>query len=194
MLADFLRRSSAAARAALRGDAGAGAGADGASVAAPLTVVLGNEAADADSVVSAVALAFLLRDNVVPLVSCRRDEFRLRSETVWLLDTAAAVSADDLLFLDDVPLPECGTDNIRLTLVDHNQLCGALEPLDAAVTSIVDHHKDVGAHKVWLVWVEKRSKGVCGGGGRCRFSFHHSPDAVSCLRTARRRRGALHFF
>jgi hypothetical protein len=71
----------------------------------PLTLVLGNEAADMDSIACACAYAALLRAEgdagAVALVSVPRADLRLRTDAAWLLerqgvDTAALVFSDEL--------------------------------------------------------------------------------------------------
>ena len=70
----------------------------------PLTLVLGNEAADMDSIACAVAFAALLRargdDGACAVVGVPREDLRLRAEVAWLLereqvDVAAMVFSDD---------------------------------------------------------------------------------------------------
>lgn len=74
---------------------------------APLTLVLGNEAADMDSIASAVAFAALLRaggdDGAVAVVGVPREDLRLRAEVAWLLERER-VDVDAMLFSDDVQL------------------------------------------------------------------------------------------
>jgi exopolyphosphatase len=139
-----------------------------------LHFVLGNEACDADSVVSALTHAYRLHAErpsyvpahalVAPVVSCTRAEWPLRREAAHLLADAllagpgggggaeAAFTAlgDVLLFLDDAAPAAAGAKvPVSASLTDHNRLDGggaALGLRDGDVVEIVDHHEDMGAH------------------------------------------------
>ena len=73
----------------------------------PLTLVLGNEAADMDSIACAVAFAALLRaggdEGAVAVVGVPRADLRLRAEVAWLLERER-VDVDAVLFSDDAEL------------------------------------------------------------------------------------------
>ena len=73
----------------------------------PLTLVLGNEAADMDSIACAVAFAALLRaggdEGAVAVVGVPRADLRLRAEVAWLLERER-VDVDAMLFSDDAQL------------------------------------------------------------------------------------------
>lgn len=141
----------------------------------PLTVVLGNEAADADSMVSALTLAYFLsaedpEAQYVPVLSLPRAEMKLRPETLLLLRLAGAAEPVDaerprhLTFLDEADLPALAQrcPELKVVLVDHNRLCGSLQPaLDARVAAIVDHHEDKGHYP----WVEGARREVAFEGG-----------------------------
>lgn len=114
--------------------------------------VMGNESADLDSIVSAIAYAHLLNfENhslshqlYLPLLNLHRKEFFLRKDILYLFQLLN-ISLEDLLFLDDVPLnPLLSADKLRMTLVDHNILNPRQEFLSAAIERIIDHHKDKG--------------------------------------------------
>ncbi|KAK2767351.1 exopolyphosphatase [Colletotrichum kahawae] len=114
----------------------------------PLTLVVGNESADLDSLCSAVIYAYLRTTNPphtlhIPISNLPRDDLKLRPEM-----TAALAHADlkpaDLLTLDDIP-PSLPADDTRWVLVDHNALTGALSKRFASrVVGCVDHHADEG--------------------------------------------------
>ncbi|EQB54324.1 exopolyphosphatase [Colletotrichum gloeosporioides Cg-14] len=114
----------------------------------PLTLVVGNESADLDSLCSAVIYAYLRTTNPphtlhIPISNLPRDDLKLRPEM-----TAAFAHADlkpaDLLTLDDIP-PSLPADDTRWVLVDHNALTGALSKRFASrVVGCVDHHADEG--------------------------------------------------
>ena len=127
-----------------------------------VTVVIGNESADADSIVSVIMHAYYLQSlntntnpSVVPVASCLRSDFKLRREAQWLL--ARCVTFDnegngDMLFLDEFSgaieklREKAAARCLKLTLVDHNAAWGPAASLGNAVHEIVDHHADAGAH------------------------------------------------
>jgi exopolyphosphatase len=131
------------------------------------------QACDADSVVSALTHAFYLNltrnaaslrgtaHGIVPIVSCSRADYVLRREADWLLSEISSNIAsgtdeyrEHLTFVDDVTaqlgqlrtMAEDG--RLSITLTDHNKMDGMLvgQGLDDAVSEIVDHHADSGAH------------------------------------------------
>jgi len=148
-------------------------GGDGMSI----RVIMGNEAGDADSIVSALGLAYVLsreeevassakvlegdkemKTMVVPVVSVPRADISLRRDVILLLDLAG-VDVDDLLYLDDdivtrhlLPPPAAvassKTPPVTLTLVDHNRIRSSLSHLSSSVTYILDHHEDEGDHNI----------------------------------------------
>jgi len=110
-------------------------------------VVFGNEAGDADSIISALSLAFV--DSVcykapkTPIVSIPRADLCLRRETVLLLELAN-VEVDKLHFMDDPIVLDSVKD---ITLVDHNRLTIEKDSMeDVQVVEILDHHYDEGCH------------------------------------------------
>ncbi|MBI9103508.1 MAG: DHH family phosphoesterase [Spirochaetales bacterium] len=113
----------------------------------PVTVVMGNEAADLDSMVSAVTCAWYLylsdaSSNPFPLINIPRADFKLRTEAVFLFNEAG-VNLDLLMFAEDIDLlrlKESG--NLKLVLVDHNKIGSDQENLIDTVTGIIDHHAD----------------------------------------------------
>jgi exopolyphosphatase len=123
-----------------------------------LHVVLGNESADMDSVVSAMVIAAHRTemdrahaapgasvDIVVPVVNVAREELPLRTDIAFLFQSVLGVDLSALLCVDEVPLQALAeSGRLRLTLVDHNQLALGLEALEASVVDIVDHHVDSG--------------------------------------------------
>ena len=128
-----------------------GARASLASSTVPLHLVLGNESADADSLVSALAHAlFLSRQQqqsrlVVPILSCPRADYPLRREASVIISRWLGGNASSLFFLDDAPSFAPTAEGAALTLVDHNRR-KAKELAGWPVASIVDHHFDEGYH------------------------------------------------
>lgn len=113
----------------------------------PATIVVGNEAADLDSMASAVLYAYYLtlKDesvNSIPLINIPRADFKLRTEAVFLFGDAG-INVDDLLFAEDINLAELNSKNLlSLVLVDHNTLSSAHGDLQKTITGILDHHAD----------------------------------------------------
>ena len=119
-----------------------------------LTLVLGNEAADLDSVACAVSLAYALHlandDETrayAPVVCVPREDFSLRADARWLLDHVG-VDVDALTFDGEIPFGRFSRtifdDALRLVLVDHNAVASssAYAVFDHAVDAVVDHHDD----------------------------------------------------
>jgi exopolyphosphatase len=126
---------------------------------------MGNEAGDADSIISSLALAYTKNleynssSNVdayknIPLVSIPRSDMALRRETVLLLQMAG-ISTEQLLYLDDASVQSflkedtstASSTDMALTLVDHNKIRNSLSHLSDRVVEIVDHHADEEAHR-----------------------------------------------
>ena len=109
------------------------------------TIVIGNEAADLDSMASSVTYAYYLSlsgENAVPVMNIPRNDFALRTEAVYLFG-AASINPDKLLFLEDVNLKDLfDKDNLNLVLVDHNVPGSGLAPYESSVKEILDHHAD----------------------------------------------------
>ncbi|KAM9489332.1 exopolyphosphatase PRUNE1 [Clarias gariepinus] len=109
-----------------------------------LHVVLGNEACDMDSMVSALIFAYFLSKTsnsvkaAVPVLNIPRAEFPLRSDSIFLL-RESGLSQDQLLFRDEVDLHRL--QNLAITLVDHNVLPEADRTLENAVVEVIDHHR-----------------------------------------------------
>ena len=121
-----------------------------------LTLVLGNEAADLDSVACAVSLAYslhLANDDetraYAPVVCVPREDFPLRADARWLLDHVG-IDVDALTFDGEISFEtyarttERDDDALRLVLVDHNAVASssAYAAFADAVDAVVDHHDD----------------------------------------------------
>jgi len=112
-------------------------------------VVIGNEAADLDSMVSSIVYAYLrnLQEPelfVLPLMPILREDFILRTEAVYVFNEAN-IDLDDVVFFDEAD-PGKLMDESGLVLVDHNKLAGDLEKFDPKVVAILDHHNDEGLY------------------------------------------------
>jgi len=115
-----------------------------------LRLVTGNEASDADSIVSALTCAYLSdkgKGITIPLVMCDRDDVALRRETVLLLEKCG-VDVSKLFFGNDPAVKELIEKGLvrEVILVDHNKATGPIAQLDKQIVTILDHHKDFGAH------------------------------------------------
>ena len=113
-------------------------------------LVIGNDAADADSIVSAICLAFI--EGKTPIVPITKDTFVYeRPEVELLLELAGIVNASTkLLYIEDLidilQNSDSTEDDVRrrLTLVDHNTINDSLHKFRHMidVVEIVDHHMD----------------------------------------------------
>ncbi|XP_062367270.1 exopolyphosphatase PRUNE1 isoform X2 [Cinclus cinclus] len=109
-------------------------------------VVMGNEACDLDSTVSALALAYFLAQSspapkaaFVPVLNIPRADFALRTETTFLLRDRG-IPAASLVFRDEIDLRGLHHAGLlSLTLVDHHVLPGADAALEEAVVEVLDH-------------------------------------------------------
>ena len=119
-----------------------------------VTVAIGNEAGDLDSIVSPIACAYLIdkfglpdgtrAHAVIPVISFPRSQFRLRRDAETLFHKVFGEKAPlaDLCFLDDAIHPA------NLVLTDHNALTITEESYaNAPVLAILDHHTDSGDHR-----------------------------------------------
>jgi len=114
-------------------------------------IIMGNEAGDADSIISALTLPYvkdvILKDKNeytnLPVVSIVRDDLPLRRDATLLLEMAG-IKKDNLLFLDDVTQQSIDKERTVMTLVDHNKV--RPEFVDAKVVEICDHHQDERQH------------------------------------------------
>ncbi|XP_006755793.1 PREDICTED: protein prune homolog [Myotis davidii] len=111
----------------------------------PLHVVLGNEACDLDSMVSALALAFYLaktsetEDVFVPVLNIKRSELPLRGDNVFLLQEIH-IPESLLIFRDEIDLHTLHqAGQLTLILVDHHVLPRSDAALEEAVAEVLDH-------------------------------------------------------
>jgi exopolyphosphatase len=111
-------------------------------------IVIGNEAADLDSMVSSICHAYYLACKnraidhyVAPIMPVPREDFKLRPEAVYVF-AKANIMLNDVLFFDEVDFPELMKGDTKLVLVDHNKLAVSLETYGDKVVGIIDHHKD----------------------------------------------------
>ena len=111
-------------------------------------LIFGNEAADLDSVVSAIGLAWVMGNSkkpcsVLPLIPIKRDDFRLKTESRWAL-SQTGIDLKNLFFLDDILPLETLMSRVRgFALVDHNRLANGFSKYEEKVRLILDHHEDL---------------------------------------------------
>ena len=136
-------------------------------------IYVGNPAGDADSIISAIGLAYVdesienpsWRDDGennnkklirLPVISIKKHELKTqRPETIWLLELAG-IPTSQLVVVEDMNHPSilCCIDHPQLpekadvTLVDHNHLQHHHQQQQSNwnVIEIVDHHMDLGHH------------------------------------------------
>lgn len=118
--------------------------------------IVGNEAADADSLVSAYAMAKLLDGGevqAVALAQIPREEFRLRGDSLALFAQAGSDIASDgapvgLHFWDEVPWSEVAAlERHSLVLTDHNKMTPKVaEFFPGRVEWVIDHHANSNTH------------------------------------------------
>ncbi|GBG30010.1 Ankyrin repeat and KH domain-containing protein 1 [Hondaea fermentalgiana] len=129
-----------------------------------ILAVAGNDACDADSLVSAIGFAWWwsvskstadLGCHPVALANVPRNELKLRKDAE-LLFKKAGMSPEGLVFVDEAAQvlqtvsAETRASHVALGLTDHNALTarlGAIFGSDVNVMGIMDHHQDSGAHK-----------------------------------------------
>lgn len=137
------------------------------SSAVDVNVVMGNEAGDADSIISALALAYVMDrwksatsgedvtiapTVMLPLVSIPRADMALRRDVCLLLGDLCGIDVNALHYLDDIDVQNLLTAkddsavDVKLTLTDHNVARNQLSHLASKVALILDHHDDQHQH------------------------------------------------
>ena len=127
---------------------------------------LGNEAADADSIVSSICYAYLKQDQLsstsdfdnllhISVTPIERNELVLRQDVNILLQKVG-LSFDDLTCINEVPFSNLlSNDKLKLTLLDHNSLSSRTSqyitskvgrPISYEINGILDHHVDLENH------------------------------------------------
>lgn len=128
-----------------------------------VALILGTEAADADSIISALCLAYLKdaaqgradSDSAtppsiyIPLAVVDRSKLHLRRD-VQLLLQRAGLDLEDLICISDIDLQHFKENHdLKLILVDQNTVPSCAISCAELVEEIVDHHLDAGN----LVWI-----------------------------------------
>jgi len=111
------------------------------------TVVIGNEAADLDSMASSLAYGYHLASQnknedrqIIPVMPIPRADFKLRTEAVYVFNRAG-INLKEVIFFDEVNLQAIMATDGQLVLMDHNKLALGLD-FESQVTAIIDHHVD----------------------------------------------------
>ena len=120
-------------------------------------LVLGNPAGDADSIISAIVLAYVESvkggEKKTPVISISEHEMNAtRPEVALLLDLVGISDpSSSLLFVDSPTIKRDISSTIDVTLVDHNVLDARFRPKRGKkswlVQEILDHHKDEGRYQ-----------------------------------------------
>ncbi|KAJ1896615.1 Exopolyphosphatase, partial [Kickxella alabastrina] len=143
---------------ALRLSAAAAAATTTGITSPPLTLVLGNESADLDSMVTSITLAYILSQTestmAIPILNTNRSDLRLRPDCSQLLSSTlhdATLGETDLrglTFIDDFDLPALAASarsgGLNVWLADHNAPSSGQRYLEPLVRGIIDHHVDEG--------------------------------------------------
>ncbi|CAB9502818.1 prune homolog (Drosophila) [Seminavis robusta] len=125
------------------------------AIESPNHVVVGNAAGDADSIISALTLAYIDSDAlqkrmISPVVSITQQDLETqRPEVSFLFRTVGLEQSvvDTMRFIDD-PVITTGNNHKKkkLTLVDHNRAEVIFSPDCWDVVEILDHHFDENQH------------------------------------------------
>lgn len=113
--------------------------------------VIGNQAGDADSIISAISLAYIesisQHREKTPIVAIPEADLESqRPEVKLLLELAGIVDPAKLLLFVDDPIFARSAYGADITLVDHNVVSEKFRKNKWIVSEIVDHHEDVGKY------------------------------------------------
>ncbi|KAJ1960356.1 hypothetical protein IWQ62_004264 [Dispira parvispora] len=126
-------------------------------------LVMGNQSADLDSMVSAITYGYWLyldaklnpegKPTVSSLIDIPRHEFKIRPEAELVIEQKGGLKREDLVFNDNPHVQElfnrvkttgkCG--GLQIMMVDHLALKPDYQFLAQCVRGIVDHHEDDGS-------------------------------------------------
>jgi len=119
-----------------------------------VTMVAGNMAGDADSIITALTYAYLLHNDnedilggsePVAFQRFAREDMPMRAETEKILKNSG-INPSDLLFKDDASAADLLSNMTQVVLTDHNSAVEVLVPYGDSVIQIFDHHTDLGDH------------------------------------------------
>lgn len=106
-------------------------------------IVIGNQSADLDSIVSALSMSLYLthknNQEYIPVINSNKTILQSKKECMFLFDYFS-INFDDLIFVNDLKSKQI----LDVTLVDHNELDEQETKLDFfnLVNAVVDHHLD----------------------------------------------------
>jgi exopolyphosphatase len=109
-----------------------------------ITIILGNEASDLDSIASSLSYAYFLQQKeqsgfFIPVLNIPSHEFKLRTETTWFFKK---LDIDYSLLLFWPEIEKQNLENVDFILTDHNVLSNHQRVYSSNVTEIIDHHVD----------------------------------------------------
>ncbi|CAX43832.1 exopolypase, putative [Candida dubliniensis CD36] len=148
------------------------------SLSYPFTIVTGNQSADMDSVVSALAFAYFsnlhTKEYIIPLINIPRNDLKLRRDIVILLKYYS-ITEDLLFFVEDFQIFVKESDQLLINLVDHNNIQGdeqheAFGAGKLKVVGIIDHHEDEGQ----FVDSQPRIIRTCGSNSSLVFNYFYN--------------------
>ena len=138
-------------------------------LSASCKIYIGNEAGDADSIISSLCMAYLRskKDNNIdsihlPLVCVNRKDIHLRHDVELLLQSIK-LDLNDLICIDDLSITSSNNkdnqeNNIKFILLDHNVISNKVINkfnnnnnnqninIDNSIQEIIDHHIDGGQY------------------------------------------------
>ncbi|XP_059667486.1 uncharacterized protein LOC132312925 isoform X2 [Cornus florida] len=127
-----------------------------------LHAVIGQDVADAGSVVSTIMYAFYLNETLksdqfctVPIINMKRADLNSQAELKWLLDSCL-FDQSSLIFVDEIDLSYYDLfGSLKLVLLNGNKLPAKQEALKEALFEIFNCRKDETAYP----WVETVTEG-----------------------------------
>jgi exopolyphosphatase len=108
-----------------------------------ITIILGNEASDLDSIASSLSYAYFQNKTknhlFIPVINIPSNEFKLRTETTWFFKK---LEMDSSLLLFWPEIEKQNLENVDFILTDHNVLSNHQQAFASNVVEIIDHHVD----------------------------------------------------
>ena len=126
-------------------------------------IVIGNEAADIDSIVSSIVYAFFKEtinpkkesEIFMPVINIPKDDLRLRNEIIYLF-SQTKINIKNLIFLDQIDFKHLAEQKkLKLILVDHNKISHKQEFLSDYIEEVIDHHEDEKSYNNIIKTIEK---------------------------------------
>ncbi|MCL2480445.1 MAG: DHH family phosphoesterase [Spirochaetaceae bacterium] len=125
-------------------------------------VVIGNEAADIDSIASSIVYAFFKEacntkkeEIFIPVINILEQDLRLRKEAIYLF-SLTGIKPENLIFFDQINLKELAEKRkLKLILVDHNKISHKQEAFSNYIEEVIDHHTDEKTYNNVIKTIEK---------------------------------------